>query len=52
MKIIYEHGDDCPVCKAPLEENSYGEDEALYLECSKNNNHYRKFLGLRDDLEE
>ena len=25
----------CPVCQSPLKEESYGEDGAMYLECSQ-----------------
>ena len=52
MRIILEEGDPCPICGSSLEENSYGEDEAVYLECHKDSSHYSKFIGLWDDLDE
>ena len=50
-KILLSRG-LCPVCESELEENSYGEDEAIYLECSEDNEHYRKYIGLADDMYE
>lgn len=40
----------CPICHSKLVRNSYGEDDALYLECEKDDKHYSKYLGLWDDL--
>lgn len=42
----------CPVCESKLEENSYGEDDQVYLECSKDDSHYSKYLGMMDDMED
>jgi hypothetical protein len=50
-KILVKRG-LCPVCQLPLKEESYGEDEAMYLECSQDSKHYSKYLGLCDDINE
>jgi hypothetical protein len=42
----------CPACQSDLTENSYGEDGRIYEECSENPEHYSKYLGLWDDLNE
>ena len=42
----------CLVCRSPLKEESYGEDGAMYLECSQDSEHYSKYLGLWDDINE
>ena len=52
MIIIYEKGDKCPLCNSTLEEVSYGEDEAIYIECVENETHYSRYIGLLDDLTE
>ena len=50
-KILVKRG-LCPVCQSPLKEESYGEDGAMYLECSQDSKHYSKYLGLWDDINE
>jgi hypothetical protein len=50
-KILVKRG-LCPVCQLPLKKESYGEDEAMYLECSQDSKHYSKYLGLWDDINE
>jgi hypothetical protein len=50
-KILVKRG-LCPVCQSQLKEESYGEDEAMYLECSQDSKHYSKYLGLWDDINE
>ena len=50
-KILVKRG-LCPVCQSQLKEESYGEDGAMYLECSQDSKHYSKYLGLWDDINE
>lgn len=50
-KVLVKRG-LCPVCQSELKENSYGEDEAMYLECGSDIKHYSKYLGLWDDINE
>lgn len=51
MKIIYEEGDACPICKNKLIIYiNEDEDESTYLQCPENKQHYSKYLGMNDDL--
>lgn len=52
MYILLEVGDKCPACNSDIISNSYGEDEAIYIECQQNDNHYSRFIGLNDDITE
>lgn len=52
MYIVYETGDECPICKSILEEKEYGEDEDVYIECPKDESHYSRYIGMREDLDQ
>lgn len=44
--------DFCNICGSKLEFKIYGEDEVVYLQCSKDKKHINKLLGYLDDLTE
>jgi hypothetical protein len=44
--------DTCAVCGDKLKIKILGEDEVVYLQCSKDKKHINKCLGYLDDLME